>query len=265
LTTIFVAAVAVVMGAVAALTFMDSWQRGRTMYAEAGAWRSAKLLACYPDYQPASDEFLLRMIDRENRVPFHPDSDRAGYWRRYMRYVSGSADCTAVGETAAARLEQVKKLGPVISLNQTIGFVAGSGGTAYLGSGWSQPEPHGVWTDGPRAELVFLPREVSADRQAYLKIRFIAYFGPSVPSQTIEVFVNGARIDEWTMTMDRDHGRWVERFIALQRKMPPNDVVTVALRIARPRVPSLEPAVPDTRALGLALSAMTLTEAGPPP
>ena len=79
------------------------------------------------------------------------------------------------------------------------------------------------------------------------------------------VFVNGARTDEWTMTMDRDHGRWVERFIALPRKMPPNDVVTVALRLARPRVPSLEPAVPDTRALGVALSAMMLTESGPPP
>lgn len=264
LTRIFVASVSVVMGAVAALTFLDSWQRSRTMYAEAGAWRSADLLACYPDYQPASDEFLLRMIDRERRVPFHPGSNRADYWRRYMRYAARSADCLAVGEKAEARLEQVKKLGPVISLNQTIGFTAGSGGAAYLGSGWSQPEPLGVWTDGPRAELVFFPREVPVDRQAYLRVRFIPYFGPSIQNQTIEVVVNGTAANEWTMTMDRDQGRWVERFIALPRNMPPNDVVTVVLRIARPRVPSLEPAVPDTRALGIALSAMTLTDSGPP-
>jgi hypothetical protein len=202
------------------------------------------------------------MIDRERRVPFHSGADRARYWRRYLRYASGSADCTAVGEMAAARLEQVKKLGPVISLNQTIGFTAGAGGKAYLGPGWSQPEAHGVWSDGPRAELLFLPREVPADREAYLRIRFIPYFGPSVGKQTIEVLVDGVPTDEWIFTMDRDHGRWVERSIELPRKPAPNGVVIVALRIARPRVPSLEPSVPDTRELGIALSAMTLMDSG---
>lgn len=262
---LFVASVSVALGAIAALTFMDSWQRGRTMYAEAGAWRSADLLACYPDYQPASDDLLIRMIDRDGRVPFHPGSDRAGFWRHYLAYVSGSRACLAGGEVAAARLEQVKKLGPTIALNQTIGFADRAGGFSYLGPGWSQPESLGVWTDGPRAELLFLPRDVPADRQAYLKIRFIPYFGPSVGNQTIEVLVDGVPTDEWTFAMDRDQGRWVERSIALPRNLAPNGVVTIALRIARPRVPALEPSVPDTRQLGIALSAMTLTDSGSAP
>ena len=90
------------------------------------------------------------------------------------------------------------------------------------------------------------------------------YFGPSVRDQTIEVSVNGVRTDEWTFTMDRDYGRWLERFVRLPRKLAPDGIERVAFRIARPRVPSLEPDMRDPRPLGIAISAVTLTDAGPP-
>jgi hypothetical protein len=257
LAKVFVVSVAVVLGILGAMTFLDSWQRGRTMHADAGAWRNANLLACYPDHQPASDALLVKMIDSDNRVPFHPGSDRAGYWRRYLRHEAGSVDC----KSAASRLAEVHRLGPAITLGQTVDFAAGTGGSAYLGTGWSLPEPpFGVWSDGPQAELMLVPRDVPADRQAYLKVRFHPYFGPSVVNQTIEVIVNGVPTEEWKLTLERDRAGCCERFIALPRTVAKDGLVTVVFRLSQPRTPSLEPSSPETRRLGLALVTATLTD-----
>lgn len=256
----FVVSVSVILGLVAALTFIDGWQRGRTMHADAGAWRNANLLACYPDRQPASDDLLLRMIDGEKRVTFHPGTDRAAFWRRYLGHVSASRDCSAPGGVDASRLARIDRLGPAIVPGQTIDFAAGVGILPFLGKGWSQAEPpFGIWSDGPEAELVLVPRDVPADRQAWLKVRFHPYFGPSVMNQTIRVIVNGVPTEEWGLTTDRDRTGCCERSIALPRTAPKDGLVTVVFRLSRPRTPSLEPGSPETRRLGLALVTATLT------
>jgi hypothetical protein len=261
----FVVSVSVILGVIAALTFMDSWQRGRTMHADAAAWRNAALLACYPDHQPVSDDLLLRMIDGEKRVTFHPHVDRPAFWRRYLSYTAGSRDCSAPGEAASSRLAQLSHLGPVIRPGQTIDFAAGKGIATYLGTGWSQPEPpFGIWSDGPQANLVFVPKGVPAGSQAYLRIRFYPYFGPSVANQTIDVFVNGVPTEKWTLTMDRDRLGCCERFVALPRTAAQDGMVIVEFRMSQPRTPSLEPGSPEARRLGIALLMVTMTDARPP-
>ncbi len=262
----FVVSVSVALGVVAGLTFMDGWQRSQAMHADAAVWRRAALLACHPDYQPASDALLLQMIDSGGLVPFHPGSDKAGYWRRYLRFAGGSSECDVTGAAASSSLAEVKRLGPVISLGQTVGFTPGAGGETFLRADWSVPEPHGVWSDGPQPELMFVPRDVPADRPSYLRVRFIPYFGASVVNQTIEVLVNGVPTEEWMLTMDRDQGgRCCERFIALPRRAAGDGIVNVTFRLSRPRAPALEPGSSETRRLGISLSAMTLTDSRPPP
>jgi hypothetical protein len=144
-----------------------------------------------------------------------------------------------------------------------VSFVRGGGGSRYLGTGWSVPEAPGVWSVGTRAELLLVPRELPAGREADLRIMFHPYFGPSVTDQTIGVFVNGVRTDEWKLTMQHDQGRCCERTIALPQNLADGEVVSIAFQIARPRT-SVEPNSREIRELGISLASMTLTASGSP-
>jgi hypothetical protein len=221
------------------------------------AWTNAVLLACQPDRQPSSDDLLLRMIDPLKRVPFHPGIDRASYWRRHLAYLARTGRC---GEAAADGHARVQALGPALARGQTVHFQAGAGGDVYLGPGWSQPEAPGVWSDGARAELLVLPRGLDVTGPASLIVRFTPYFGPSVMNQTVDVYVNGTLTQRWVLAADRPEDRTVERRIELPRDLGREGLVTITFGFSQPRDPGREPGSPETRRLGILLSAITLSD-----
>ncbi len=241
----------------AALTFMDNWWRSQAMRLDAEPWERADLLACNPALQPESDALLVRIVDPDGSVPFHPLTIRAPFWRRILQYRAALGRCRSDLDDAVSMTALLQKLEPTIVAGQTVRFSRSGGASRYLGPGWSTPEPHGVWSDGPSAELLFVPL-LSKASNVQLNIRFRPYFGPSVPSQRVDLFVDDAFVDRWNLLPERTNAPCCERIVDLSGVVRDSRPIRISFRIAHPRNPELEPLSPETRHLGIALESMTL-------
>ncbi len=62
------------------------------------------------------------------------------------------------------------ELDRTVRTGERVMFSEGSGAERLLGSGWSQLEPTGVWTDGETASLVLRPADVAGDAELVLAI-----------------------------------------------------------------------------------------------
>jgi hypothetical protein len=258
--TAYIATASVLLGLVATATYARNWQEGQAMMADAGAWRRAALLACYPEAQPATDELLLAMIDPERRIRFHPGSDRVAFWRRYLNYEGEVQKCPTETSVRRADLEVIGEFGPSISVGRVVHFSDKSGGK-YLRAGWSQPEAWGVWSDGDQAELHLMLRPDISPPGVYARVKFRLYVGPSVSAQIVTVFVNGHFVDQWTMGEDMQRSQCCERSIALPRDLSAGGLVKIAFHIANPRNSSLEPQSLEIRRLGMGITAITVGDA----
>ncbi|MFO1087436.1 MAG: hypothetical protein U1E21_23000 [Reyranellaceae bacterium] len=256
--TALVAVISLATGLVAATTYARNVGDGLLMLADARSWQRADLLACYPDIQPAADRQLLKMIDPESGIRFHPEVDKAKFWRDYMRFVRDGRRCPPNGANRQADLRSLSELGPGLLVGQTIYFNDGSA-IRYLDTGWSQQETWGVWTDGDRAYLVILPRSAPGAK-LWLLVVFTAYVPPSVGQQTIDVSVNGRIVDTWTISQQGDGKECCERSIALGSDLRPADEISIAFHISTPRNPDVDREIVDSRHLGLFLHSMTLTD-----
>jgi glycosyltransferase involved in cell wall biosynthesis len=76
----------------------------------------------------------------------------------YIRFLRGERGLPALtpprGGAPAMRFAMVQHACRV-ELPATLSFLAGHGGGRHLAHGWSRPEAHGVWSDGPSADLLF--------------------------------------------------------------------------------------------------------------
>lgn len=79
---------------------------------------------------------------------------RRGAYLRHLSKVLGLDPATSHGAAPIVRAEAVRRA-CAIAIDAPVEFAAGAGGARYLAAGWSQPEPDGVWSDGPTAILMF--------------------------------------------------------------------------------------------------------------
>jgi hypothetical protein len=252
-----VAAMSVATGVIAATTYARNLRDGQDMIVDGWTWERAALLACYPDEQPVADRALLRLIDPEKRVRFHPGADKAHFWREYMSVVRRDGQCASDTAARRAELRRVLELGAVVFVGQTIQF-RGKAANLYLGDGWSQPEPWGVWSDADRANLSFLTRVAPRIGELQLRLVFQPYIRPSVGQQTIAVSVNGRPVDTWTISKNmRDNG-CCERTIPLGPELRLGQDVEITFHVLDPRNPADDREIVDRRRLGLFLQSMTL-------
>jgi hypothetical protein len=140
---------------------------------------------------------------------------------------------------------------------QTIQFRDESAGQ-FLGTGWSQQESWGVWSDADQANLVFLPRFPSGTDGLQLRVVFQPYVRPSIGQQAISVLVNRRLVETWTITKEMDDKSCCERTIPLGREMRPAEELDITFHIHEPRNPEVDREIVDNRRLGLFLQSMTL-------
>jgi hypothetical protein len=195
------------------------------------------------------------MIDPEARVRFHPGTDQAHFWRGYLTLKRRNAACSADAERRQADRRLLNEAEPILPIGQTTRFSQPSA-TRYLGKGWSVRETAGIWTDGPRAELIFMPGPGGEAKPLALKVGFTAYMRPSLADQTIEILVDGRRVDTWTITRAMNDGRIHERTIDLGRRS--REETEIVFHVLNPRQPSADREISDTRQLGIFLHWMIL-------
>jgi len=253
-----VVVIAVTTGLIAATTYARNLRDGLDMKVEGWTWERAALLACYPEEQPAADSQLLRLIDPEKRVRFHPGADKARFWREYMRFVREDGQCPPDSPERRVELRRILELGATAFLGQPI-LLRGKSANLYLGDGWSLPEASGVWSDAEKANVVFLPRYPRGTDGLALRVAFRPYIRPSVGRQTISVSVNGRLADTWTITKEMGDESCCERTIALGREPKPAEEVDISFHIHEPRSPEADREIVDGRRLGVFLHSITLT------
>lgn len=245
------------LGWMAAVANAQNWSVARDMAIDVATWGRAELLACHPELTPDDEVVLLRIIDPQSRVSFHPGFEPMDLWRKYMRHVAAGGGCPQDPAARSAASRRIAAFLPNLSPGETVAISRTSGG-AFLGRGWSLPEAWGVWSDGKEAELTFFPEGLRAEQETTLSLRFHPYFGPSVERQAVIASVGGREVARFAIERE-DFG---EDCCRMDIPISPSDIedrrVTVTLRIADPRDPAAEGGL-DPRRLGIGLREFTLS------
>jgi hypothetical protein len=84
---------------------------------------------------------------------------------------------------------------PRIEIGQQFEFGVDQDNRALI-SGWSVPEPGGIWSLGKHAEIGFVIADVSATDNAVLLFEGMVFVVPRHPQQTIEVWLANRKLNE---------------------------------------------------------------------
>jgi hypothetical protein len=133
----------------------------------------------------------------------------------------------------------------------------------FLGRGWSQTEPGGVWTDGPVAELSLRlePRPAGA---LELRMHLTPFFADN-GKQQVAVAINGVPLCDWRFAAPEERYP-ASRRVTIPARLLAHDTIDLVLRIENPVSPLRLGVSSDLRCLGVMLHEMMLapaTEAAP--
>ena len=235
------------------LTYAGNWRQAERMATVSAAWTRADALACNASMAPDSDGALLELIDPQSLVTLHPQVDRADFWKRYLRWRGAGSGCPADARARHRLYERAVERVAVLRVGKSVDFRRG-GGQDFLLSGWSAPEPWGIWSLGRQASLQ--ARLQTASPSLSLRIRAL---GHVVDGGMLEVPVrfNGQRIGQIDLRAEP------QDFIL---RVPASALAATERGRMRIDFDILDPASPaqlgkgmDTRLLGIGLVEMGFT------
>ena len=128
---------------------------------------------------------------------------------------------------------------------------------SYLASGWSVPEPKGIWSDGDQA-IVGLPAPNPKGLvSVVLEVEALGFSSPNRPIQRVDIIVNGATLAAWRVTS--------ERYLTYSVAIPPRLIAPdqpLVVRLALPDAASPAETLPgavDRRRLAIAVRRIVLS------
>jgi hypothetical protein len=144
---------------------------------------------------------------------------------------------------------------PILPTGKVLSTAANGAGIISLVSGWYEPEPWGVWSEGRAADLA-----ARVANPMNKPLRFTAWvhaLGPHpATQQQVTVTANGQRVAVW----DVKEGGDAEYSAAIPPPSQPDQVIRIRFEIGRPISPRLDGLGPDDRKVGLGLDAFRFDE-----
>lgn len=201
--------------------------------------------------QPSdSDTFIL--LDEWSASPsmrLKPDTsvDLLARIDGYLVYAPGWKVCKACREIAKDL--QIDSLPADVSLNKPISFAKGGEGVELLGTGWSQPEAWGVWSDGGLA-TIFIPKPKQAPKKMLVDLR--AFISSANSFQDITVSVNEHLLREYKL--DKAEGN----LLAIELPANNDNFYKITFQIQAPMRPFDLGFNKDKRLLGIGLISIKL-------
>jgi hypothetical protein len=149
------------------------------------------------------------------------------------------------------------KQAPPLHAEERIEFAQGRSGTNYLLDGWSEPEPWGVWSDGPEASIK-VPINGNAKEINTISLEVNALVGPQHQEQPVDLWLDGEKVQSFCLKAYSDN--------LMEIQIPEVAQKTGAMRgYHLLRFSILNPARPvdigmglDSRNLGIGLKALVL-------
>jgi len=126
-----------------------------------------------------------------------------------------------------------------------------------LATGWSVPEPKGIWSDGAEATLAFPAPNPEGLVSVVVEVEALGFSSPNRPTQRVDVIVNGATLVRWRVTS--------ERYLTYSVAIPPRLIVPnhpLVVRLALPDAASPAETLPgavDRRRLGIGVRRLVLS------
>ena len=160
----------------------------------------------------------------------------------YLIYAPGWKACKTCREIAKDL--QIDSLPTVVKLNQAISFGKGGEGVELLGSGWSQPEIWGVWSDGGLA-TIFISKPEKVAKKLLIDLR--AFVSPTNPFQNIAISVNDQLLREYKL--DKAEGN----LLTLELPASTDNFYKITFQIQAPARPFDLGLNKDRRLLGIGL------------
>lgn len=122
-----------------------------------------------------------------------------------------------------------------------------------LTRGWSAPDPHGVWSDGPAAEIRLPPPAADPAKPLVLELDAMSYMPPPGLYRPVEVSVNGQRLAHWDVK--------IREWKPYRLNLPPGSVkqgqpLVIGFSIPNPG----QPGGGDRRRIGLGVERLVLSQ-----
>lgn len=160
----------------------------------------------------------------------------------YLVYAPGWKVCKPCREIAKDL--QIDSLPAQVNLNKAISFGRGGEGVEFLGSGWSQPESWGVWSDGSLASI-FIPKPAQVSKKLLIDLR--AFVSPAKPLQEIVILINDKFLREYKI----DNAE--RNLLALELPASTDNFYKITFQIKTPARPFDLGFNKDKRLLGIGL------------
>ncbi len=147
---------------------------------------------------------------------------------------------------------------PLLEYERKVSFGLSGDSARYKGLGWSGPEPSQTWTEGTRASLAFKPP--ASKEPVYFKMKMAGMnYGDRLPSQPVEVSLNGVKVAHWDVADDKVYSFPLPRDLSVS---PAPLAITFA--IPKATSPASLGQGGDARRLGLRCEEMELSSLGTP-
>lgn len=146
---------------------------------------------------------------------------------------------------------------PPLGAGMMVRFNENGVGPAYLASGWSEPEPWGVWSDGDEASLV-LPISPLERNPQVLLLEANALIAHTHIEQRVEIWVNDVLATAVTLTQYSDNQIRIVIPKTVQNELKDSNYLNLKLKFADAIRPSEIDLSRDTRKLALGLISITV-------
>jgi hypothetical protein len=180
---------------------------------------------------------------------------RRGHYVDGLRAVRGLPALARSRDAAASVRYEMARRSCGIELGTTVRFAAGAGGARHLASGWSRPETHGVWTDGPTAQLLFDVDRRPLDDHV-LELELTPFIRPGEACRRVHVTVGAAS----PVSIDVRSAGWMT--LPVPASSFQASMLAVVFRFDAPASPASVGMSDDDRELSIMLSGARLRVAG---
>jgi len=238
---------AVLLGTTFAATSLHNWQIVKPMAAFADVWEGAEALACVPELGPKDSTDLRTLIDPAHRVRL-VYAEKKTFWPRYLM---AAAEWTNCEEHPVLERARTRSYLPILTPGETHQLGAEQS-RKYLGSGWSVLQHNGVWTDGPRARLHLLIRDVEPKARAKLDMAFHGFFDDTLAAQRLRISQEGVVLWDEKITRDEPEKQITLRLLP---HSPERELISLELTLPDARPPANGK---DSRDLGIFLTRLGL-------